>query len=134
MPRILSEHALRSLTLPRPCSWTIRDVRAGLKGCGKGKGKGKSKGKSGGRSTSDAQAAIRAKKAKSRCHVCGKMGHWSGDLECPGPSASSQPAKAPPSRGVNQTEPDTDLVPVHDVFMTEPDVADAGLEAPVRDA
>ena len=114
----------------------IRDVRAGLKGRGKGKGKskGKSEGKSGGRSSSDPQAAIRAKKAKGKCHVCGKMGHWSGDPVCPGPSASTQPAKAPPSRGVNQTELDTDSVPIHDVFMTEPDVADAGLEAPVRDA
>ena len=60
---------------------TIRDIRAGLKGCGKGK----SKGKTGGRSSRDPQAAIRAKKAKSKRHVCGRMGHWSGDPECPGP-------------------------------------------------
>ena len=51
---------------------TIRDVRAGLKG--RGKGKGKSKGKPGTRSSADPQAAIRAKKAKGKCHVCGKMG------------------------------------------------------------
>ena len=79
---------------------TIRDVRAGLQG----RSKGKSKGKSGGRGSGDPQAAIRAKKAKSKCHVCGKMGHWSGDPECPGPSASTQPAEAPPSRGVNQMD------------------------------
>ena len=115
---------------------TIHDVRAGLMGRskGKGKGQGESKGKPSGRSTSDPQAATRAKEAKSKCYVCGKMGHWSGDPECAGPPASSQPAKALPSRGVNQTELDTDLVPVHDVFVTEPDVADTGLEAPVRDA
>ena len=115
---------------------TIRDVRAGLKGRGKGKGKGKgkSKGKPGTRSSADPLAAIRAKKAKSKCHVCGKMGHWSGDPECRGPPATTQPARPSPSRGVNQTEVDTDSVPVHDVFMTEPDGPDAGLEAPVRDA
>ena len=39
-----------------------------------------------------------------------------------------------PSRGVNQTELDTDSVPVHDVFMTEPDVDGNAPEAPVRDA
>ena len=110
---------------------TIRDIRAGLKGRGKGKSKGK--GKSGNRSSTDPQAAVRAKKAKSKCHVCGKMGHWSGDPECPGPSATTQPAKPSPSRGVNQTELDTDPVPVHDVFMTEPDGPDTGPEAPVRD-
>ena len=49
-------------------------------------------------------------------------------------SASSHPTKAPPSSGVNQTEPDTDSVPVHDVFMTEPDVAGSAPQAPVRDA
>ena len=66
--------------------------------------------------------------------MCGKMGHWSGDPECPGPSAATQPARPLPSRGVNQTEVDTDSVPVHDVVMTEPDGPDASLEAPVRDA
>ena len=89
-------------------------------------GKGKPKGKTGGRSSGDPQAAIRAKKAKSKCHVCGRMGHWSGDPECPGPPASSQPAKAPPSRGVNQAEPDTDSGPAHDVSMTKPGVANIG--------
>ena len=52
----------------------------------------------------------------------------------PGALGTSQPAKAPPGRSVNQTKLDTDSVPVHDVFLSEPDVADAGLEAPVRDA
>ena len=62
------------------------------------------------------------------------MGHWSGDPECSGPAAAGQPARPPPSRGVNQMEVDSDPVPVHDVFMTEPDGPDTGPEAPVRDA
>ena len=90
------EQATATLALTSEALETVRSARetlkgysqksaAGKKGGGRGGrfgGKGAGKKGAGKRPPADAQS-IRDRKAKSRCKVCGQIGRWSGDQECP---------------------------------------------------
>ena len=86
------EQATATLALTQEALETVRSARETLKGKGGGKkGGGKSGGRFGGktgkmgtgkRPQNTDSASIRERKAKSRCKVCGQVGHWSGDPEC----------------------------------------------------
>ena len=43
----------------------------------------------GGASSTDRQEAIKREKARTRCGTCNRLGHWSGDPECPGAQKGS---------------------------------------------
>ena len=94
---------------------TVREAREtfrknqGPGGKPRPKPKPKKKGKAAPKKMGD---KIKARKANSTCHVCGKKGHWSGDPECPG-----EP------HGTNVTESaaepaQEEEVPIRDVWVT----------------
>ena len=87
------EQATATLALTQEALETGRSARETLKGKGAGgkKGGGNSGGRfrgktgkkgTGKRTQTTDSASIRERKAKSRCKVCGQVGHWSGDPEC----------------------------------------------------